>query len=97
VVEAIGSRLKSRALVFKGGLSHVSRIGAAGVAVTILDDDLQVVKDGRCAIEPSILTCSMACRVRPSPEILGHNTAVAILDDDLQVVKDGRCVQGPAH
>lgn len=58
VVEAIGGGLKSRAVIRKGSLAHVSRVSAAGTAVTILDDDMQVVTGGRSAWFPSYASCS---------------------------------------
>lgn len=48
-MEAMGGGLTSRAVISKGSLMHVARVSAAGTAVTILDDGMQVVRDGRCA------------------------------------------------
>lgn len=45
VVEFIGNGLSSRALVRKGDLQLLSRTTAAGVAVTVLDEDNQPVED----------------------------------------------------
>lgn len=45
VVEFIGGGISSRALVRKGRLRFVERVGAAGHAFTVLDEDRNVLKD----------------------------------------------------
>jgi hypothetical protein len=50
VIEVVGGGLKSRAVIRKGSLHHVARLSAAGTAVTIFDDDMQALTDGRCAV-----------------------------------------------
>ncbi|MEZ6036366.1 MAG: hypothetical protein R3F29_02715 [Planctomycetota bacterium] len=45
VVEFLGGGLRSRAVIQKGRLDHVARIGAAGHALTVLDERGEVVRD----------------------------------------------------
>jgi hypothetical protein len=45
VVEFLGNGLSSRAVIKKGRLQHVSRVGAAGQVLTVLDEDGNVVTD----------------------------------------------------
>ena len=45
VVELIGGGKSSRALIRKGSLRYVERIGAAGHALTVLDEDGEVISD----------------------------------------------------
>lgn len=59
VIEAVGGGLKSRAVIHKGSLHHVARVSAAGTAVTILDDDMRALTDGRYAAHFVVLDCSM--------------------------------------
>ncbi|HTL38273.1 MAG TPA: hypothetical protein VL326_34320 [Kofleriaceae bacterium] len=47
VIDLIGNGIASRALVTKGRLRYVSRVGAAGVLVTILDEAGRVRPDAR--------------------------------------------------
>ncbi|MCB9878068.1 MAG: hypothetical protein H6835_10745 [Planctomycetes bacterium] len=45
VIEFLGGGLRSRAVIQKGRLDHVVRIGAAGHALTVLDERGEVVRD----------------------------------------------------
>ncbi len=47
VVDLIGNGKSSRALIHKGQLTHVVRVGAAGHAFTVLDENRQVVSDAQ--------------------------------------------------
>jgi hypothetical protein len=47
VIDLIGNGMSSRAVIQKGRLRHVSRVGAAGVVVTILDDSGATRPDSR--------------------------------------------------
>mmetsp|Transcript_17791 Transcript_17791/g.53615 ORF Transcript_17791/g.53615 Transcript_17791/m.53615 type:complete len:2186 (+) Transcript_17791:298-6855(+) len=51
IVEAIGGGQRSRALIRRGTLTFLPRVSAAGIAITILDADQQVVKDGRVWVD----------------------------------------------
>ncbi|MFT4841834.1 MAG: hypothetical protein ACJA0V_001396 [Planctomycetota bacterium] len=45
VLEFLGNGLSSRAVIQKGRLSHIARIGAAGHVVTVLDEAGNIVRD----------------------------------------------------
>lgn len=64
VIDFIGNGRSSRALIHKGQLHYVSRIGAAGQMVTVLDENDQPVKDA------SIWLSGREFRPEPSGEIL---------------------------
>lgn len=45
VLEFLGNGLSSRAVIQKGRLSHIARVGAAGHVVTVLDEAGNIVRD----------------------------------------------------
>ena len=91
IVELIGNGRSSRALLRKGTLRHDTRIGAAGIVVSVFDEDGSLVKEARLWLAGRELTSredggiSIPFSTRPgaTPVLLVHGELTARVTIDL--------------